>query len=185
MTAVMVNGSKLKIKLDADEAYKFFKNTTSVSCYDPEVRHVLKAILKKALCLTEFTLDCEKFKVELFPSAGGGCIIFFTKSPVGKRYRKNPDTKFRFLLGFSDSNDVISASKSFNSRLVGCDKSSLYKLYDRYYLLVTSRSGKFFSSPLIKEFADSLQCSDTAAAIVSEYGSLMIGDNAIEKLATI
>ncbi len=185
MTAVMVGNSKLKIKLDADEAYKLFKNTTSVSCYDPEVRHILKAILKKALCQTDFILDCEKFKVELFPSAYGGCIIYFTKAPQGKRYRKKADPKFKFLLEFSDSNNVIAASKSFHYRLPNCNRSSLYKYQDRYYLIVTSPSGKLFSSPMIKEFADSLQCSDTAAAIVSEHGNLIISENAIEKLAAI
>ncbi len=185
MTAVMVDNSRLKIKLDADEAYKLFKDTTFVSCHDPEVRQIFKAILKKALCQTNFILDCEKFKIELFPSIYGGCIIYFTKAPRVKRYHKKSDTKFKFLLEFSDSNHVIAASKSFRCCLPNCDKSSLYKYQDRYYLIVTSPSGKFLSSPIIKEFADSLQCSDTAAAIVSEYGNLMILDNAIEKLAII
>ncbi len=185
MTAVLIGKSKLKIKLDPFEAAKLFKNADNISCQDPETRYILKIILGRAISKTAFRLDCDRLKVELFPAASGGCIIYFTKSPERKRYKRNLDAEFKFLMEFSDSNKAVAASKTFYKNLRNIKNSRLYKFGKKYYLIVSSNSGYPLSLPLIKEFADSLQCSDTAAAIVSEYGNLMISENAIEKLAKI
>lgn len=185
MTAILVEKGKLKIHLEHFEMTELFKVTGSISCKDPEMRYILKIILGKAITKTGFKLDCERLKVELFPSVTGGCVIYFTKLPHYKRFRQNREANFKFTMEFSSCENAVAASKTFKSFLLNKENSSLYKLEERYYLVVSSAAGYPLPFPVVKEFADSLHCSNTAAAIVSEYGNLMISDNAIEKLATL
>lgn len=185
MTAVLVGKSKLKIRLEHFEMTELFKVTDTISCKDPETRYILKVILGKAITKTGFRLDCERLKVELFPSASGGCLIYFTKLPYYKRFRQNQNADFKFTMEFSSCDNAVAASKTFKNLLLDKENSSLYKLHEKYYIVVSSASGYPLPFPVIKEFADSLHCSNTAAAIVSEYGNLMISDNAIEKLAAL
>lgn len=182
MTAITVGPSKLKITIDANESAELFCRATAFTCRDPETQSVLRILLQKALRNTNFKLDCKRLYVEMYPSAGGGLIIYFTKTPYRKRYKRNPNAKVVYLLRFSDTNGAIAASKLL-SRYPPL-KSSLYRYGKSYYLAVSSPITEF-SPAVIAEFADSALCSDTAYAIVSEYGSSVIDENAIEKLSRL
>ncbi len=182
MTAITVGPSKLKITIDANESAKLFCRAATLTCRDPETQSALRILLGKALQSTDFKLDCKRLYVEMYPSAGGGFIIYFTKTPYRKRYKRNPAAKIVYLLGFSDTNGAIAASKLLSRQ--STLKSSLYRYGKAYYLAVSSPIAEF-STTVITEFADSVLCSDTAYAIVSEYGSSVIDENAIEKLSRL
>ncbi len=182
MTATTVGPSKLKITIDQNESAELFCHAAALTCRDPETQSALRTLLRKALRKTDFKLDCKRLYVEMYPSVSGGFIIYFTKTPYRRRYRQNPNGKIMYLLRFSDTNSAIAASKL----LKGCPslKSSLYRYGGSYYLAVSSPL-KEFSTAVITEFADSALCSDAAYAIVSEYGSTVIDENAIEKLSRL
>lgn len=179
MTAVTVGMRKLKITLDAKESSLLLCGNERPSCHDPKTRQFLAAILKKALPKTDFLLDCDRLFVEIYPSALGGHIIYFTKAPLLRRFHKNPDPMLSLLLKFSDSSDSFALSKKFVQIKFSPKQSGFYKYKGEYCLILTASPSSFPYS-LINEFADSVVCSDIAAAAVSEYGKALIKDNAVE-----
>ena len=82
MTAFMVSSGKLKIKLDAEETYKLFKDKASFSCYDPEIRHILKVILKKAKSLPPTLVDFLLCKYSVFILLHYVDVALFTSEPL-------------------------------------------------------------------------------------------------------
>lgn len=179
MLAVTVGIRKLKITLSAEESYRFLGKIAKPCCKDPETRRFLAALLRSALHKTDFRLDCDRLYVEIYPSALGGHIIYFTKPPLIRRFHKNPSSNLTLMLEFKDFGDLISICKKLKSEGSSEIRSALYKYKGEYSLLITS-SPSAFSYPLITEFADKVICSDIAVASVSEYGKLLIKDNAID-----
>ena len=180
-----IGNSKLKITLDPEETVDFFAECDNLSCADPETRYSLRILLGLALTKTEFKLDSERLFVEMYPSASGGCIIYFTKTPHRQRYKRKKDAIFTFLLEFDNTENAITISKALCQKGVKIEKSSLYKYNNLYYLIVLSSFNKALNSAFITEFADSCTGSNTASAIVSEHGNVIIEQNAVEILSKI
>ena len=183
MTAVSVGTRKLKITLSAEESYPLFSSDSVPCCTDPKTRKFLATLLKKALPKTDFRLDCDRLYVEIYPSTLGGHIIYFTKAPLLKRFHKNPNQQFSFLLSFKDFERLVGICKALKKAEFYSQNSKLYKYKGEYCLtLLTVPSDIPYS--IITEFADSDSYSNRKAAVIGEYGKLMIKDDALNILAS-
>ncbi len=185
MFASKISSRKLKITLDSKESAELINRLYKVPRDNLQLKHILRILLSKAAAKTDFTLDCERIYVELFPSVNSGLIIFFTKYPQVKKYRLNSAKVFKYLLEFSDSDSVIRAAKAFAAQKKDCFQSSLFKKQDKYYLIISCKTGIPITYALLTEFADRCVCSHTASAIVSEYGKKILSENAVDLLAKI
>lgn len=184
MTAVTIGKRKLKITLDMRESAALFENGV-ISHKSRDLRRRLCAILKKAAVSCDFSLDCERIFVEIYPSASGGHIIYFTKSPLLKRFKEKRDGRFCFLMRFSDADAPFAFSKRCREGGALPLESSFHKLHGRYFLSLTFRTADPIPISLITEFADRVVCSETAAATVSEYGKTILYENAVEVLSRL
>ncbi|MBO7217800.1 MAG: adaptor protein MecA [Clostridia bacterium] len=183
MTAVSVGMRKLKITLSAEESSPLFSNEGAPCCADPKTRKFLAALLKKALPKTDFRLDCDRLYVEIYPSTLGGHIIYFTKAPLLKCFHKNPVQQLSLLLTFKDFEDLISLCKVLFKENFCPLNSRLYK-YKGEYCLSISAAPSAIPYSIITEFADSVSYSNLRAALIGEYGRLLIKDDTLNILAS-
>lgn len=183
MTAVTVGIRKLKITLSPEESSQFLGQSENPCCKDPKTRRFLAALLRSALSKTDFRLDCDRLYVEIYPSALGGHVIYFTKAPLLRRFHKNSEN-FSLLLRFKDFSELSLLCQKLTHENFSENSSVLYK-YRGEYSLFLSAPPSAFPYPLITEFADTVICSDIAVATVSEYGKLLIKENAVEVLSKL
>lgn len=180
MTVTTLGKSKLKITLSRLEASKLFGNGEHTACRDRGTQYILRVILAKALTKACFTLDCERLFVEMFPSASGGRIIFFTKSSLLAPLKQTSASLYYYLLEFTDINPASQICRLVFKQKELLVKSSLYKFRKKYYLALLSKSPYLVSATTAEEFADRCIRSKTAFAIVSEHGKKLIDDNAVD-----
>ncbi len=184
MNAVTVSNKKLKITLTAKESSELFEGKAQFSCIDKKTKLLLKVILKRALYSTNFTLDCDRLFVEIYPSARGGHIIYFTKAALFKKFRKNPRPNLCFVLKFKNSANLTEFCKTVNISGYRIPRSELHK-YGGKYFLILRQNEKSIPFSLITEFTDSLLCSQTSAAIIGEYGKCILKNDAIEVISKL
>jgi negative regulator of genetic competence, sporulation and motility len=169
---------KLKISLsrqDMEELGLVYKN---MDYSDRATRQALKLLLRRAGEETGFSPLGAKLFIEVYKNEGGGCDIYFTRLPSGKKLAPA-------LFEFKSADDLIECAKRA-SALYGhrIFKSSLYRLNGRYRLLVHCLDySDNLSAYFLSEYGAKL-CEDSiCAAHTAEHGEELIADSALETLA--
>lgn len=86
MELILINNSKLKIMLTADEVRKYDIERGSEGGAD--MRRTFAPVLDRAKECCGFDASAGRVFIQLFPSREGGCEMFVTKLPPGSAYEK-------------------------------------------------------------------------------------------------
>ncbi len=182
-----LGNNKIKITLTAHEIAKLFGSYENIDYSNPEIKIALNVLLDKAIKISSAKFDDGALFVEVYPTALGGCNIYFTRiNQTGKqqnRLKKVPNNNLWIVLEFEKSNDLLNAIEQlYITNETNIFKSSLYKHNEKYYLLVV------WSKPIdkkyyfIKEFAKKIYSGKEICSIFDEHYNKIISNNAIQKI---
>lgn len=177
--------NKIKITLSAFEITKLFGSYENIDYSNPEIKIALNVLLDKATEMSNTEFDEGALFVEVYPTALGGCNIYFTKikqtDKTTKRFKKINQNHFCTVIVFEGSNDLLNAIQYlYKTDTYELIKNSLYKRKDKYNLLLVS------SKPIIKklhclgEFAKNIYSGKEVYAFIAEHSKQIIADNAIQ-----
>ena len=162
MNVELLDPAKLKISL-LEPDMKLLNITFSRLNYDDtQTRKILWSLLHDAGRITGFNYSKCRLLIEVFPSSGGGCVIYFTRlEEKNRRLRKTKPKPCR-IFSFDDPNNLLFAidaltslqSAPQNDKYIPELKSALYRMKSKYYLSVTA--------PPV--FADRVSC------VLNEFG---------------
>lgn len=186
MEYLQINQNKLKITLTKEECERYGIKEEGGDFNSLSVRGALADLLAASGAAPEFRREGEKLLVQFFPCVRGGAELFVTRlSSVGERERRaissssNISTykRSRSLFLF-DSIDSLSRAAH---AMMGSPISDLYRTFGGDYLLdvYDERLGELSSCDILLEFSTRLPSSRAPS---SEWDTLLIKDNAIEKL---
>ncbi|MBO5852429.1 MAG: adaptor protein MecA [Clostridia bacterium] len=175
MTYLKLKNNRLRISLTKDETEKIFGNADAIDKNDPKTNLALRLLFKKAVCDNSFIYDYGNVWIEVAKNLSGGYDIYFTKS----RYTSSLPDSALLVLEFSSLEGAITASKVILASKCENSDSRLYRLSDKYRMIVVSKK----SLPAIIEFADCVYISKIEVASTLEHGHCIIKDDAIEILA--
>ena len=213
MELIVISENKLKIMMSRDDMIKVGLDENEFYLSVTNTRKILERILHNCPIKTGFEsiLPDEKLLMQLYPEKSGGCELFVTKIEFENDRAESEDESFmaklseeRFLLPkpraketeehevtltyrFEKLDFVILACKELLKR--GFFHQSALKKDEngKYYLFMTQqRNENEKSSPtsFLSEFGE-LEKTEHASLYLSEYGSCIIKNNAIEQLADL
>lgn len=181
--------NKIKVTLSALEITKIFGSYENIDYSNPEIKVALNILLDKATEISNTEFEDGALFVEVYPTALGGCNIYFTKIKPAekqtKRFKQITQNHLWNILEFANSTDLINAMKClYKTNSKDIIKSSLYKCNDNYYLLTVCSKPIFKKFFLIREFAQNIYFGKTICAVIAEHSEQIVKDNAIQKLGT-
>ncbi len=188
----IISPLQLKIEMSADELKRHGLSYNDLDYNDEITRAFLLELLKTANKENGFKYLCfSKMLIEVFPSPGCGCIIYFTcveekvqdkKDKLRlKRSKGNP-----YIYEFSSSADLLDAMKAvakiYKQAEIPAD-SALY-LIDGEYKLVLYPNGEYAKDIIfiLGEYGKKTAGTAAAAAYLSEHGKVLAESNAVEKI---
>lgn len=207
MELIKVSSEKLKIILTKNDMDLLEITCDSLDYGSLSTRRAIWQILDTAKDETGFDADGDKLYIQAFPSADGGCEMFFTKhsslltEPPGEKslYLKKKyifaEAERRYIAESENLEDIIKlAVRMKRGKFKG--RSSLLFYKDKYYLsadfsgrkngfLRNGRAdcgnGEAFS--FMCEYADVYSGEELASAYIDEYAETIIKKQAVETLA--
>lgn len=175
MTVNLLAENKLKITLDASELRALFGDYRKIDYADPATRCALGALLRQAAGDADFALDCEQVRIEVYPTAVGGCAIYFTKSdaPLRKKAKLRRGGRPRFyLLECADGADLLeTVAALYDDPLLRSVPSRLYRMERGYRLAVAATPAVNAALPHLREYCDRVLRANVDLAYTEEYGS--------------
>ena len=136
MEFIKIHSGKLKIALTAEELAKYNLTPATLDYRNEETRQALQSLLAEAKRLCGFDTFGEAIYVEVYPSRTGACEIF-----ICCLESKSREELTVYPVSFEDSEAMIAASAALLAAGY-CEKSYLYRLCGRFYLILFSlRSG--------------------------------------------
>lgn len=186
MDFYLVHDSKLKVILTVEDLEELQIDYESMDYEDPQTRKALLRMLEQAREEIGFEPRKSKLFIEVYPCEGGGCVLFFTclRQPGAVREGRGMEP---VLFEFEDVEALTAgAGKTFARYGHRIYRSSLYRLQDRYRLIVypldyADRLSVYFLS----EFGRNVGEGRLLAAYTEEHGQELIRDRAIEKISEI
>ncbi len=88
MLVDLKRGKQLKITLSAVEICDYFGSFEEMRYDNEKTKAALGNILLRATDSTGFVLSGKRLFIKVFPTAAGGCTIYFTVAGDKKRYRR-------------------------------------------------------------------------------------------------
>lgn len=182
-----LGNNKIKITLTAYEISKLFGSYENIDYSNPEIKIALNILLDKAIKISSTKFDDGALFVEVYPTALGGCNIYFTRinqtNKQQNRFKKATHNNLWNVLEFEKSNDLLNAIELlYITNETNIFKSSLYKHKDKYYLLVVCSKSTDKRYCFIKEFAKTIYSGKEICSFFDEHYSKIIPNNAIEKI---
>ena len=144
MELILISDDKLKIMLSEEDMERYHISSDELDYSKLSTRTVLKSILTDAKNLTGFDTEGERFFVQLFTSAHGGCELFITKGAQddfvtetqGERKSTSPRRTYQSLYSFDSFNNLISSCRRLLT-LGGEVESVAYSdIAGKYFLLL-------------------------------------------------
>lgn len=159
---------------------------------DEAARVFLLGLLKRANEENGFKYRCfSKMLIEVFPSPGFGCVIYFTCVE-----EREPDKKSRlrlkrrrgspYIYEFENSTDLLDALRALAKAGIHMDTEadSVLYLIDGRYRLVIYPAGEYKSSMLfiLEEYGRKVSGSAASEAYLSEHGKVLAEGDVVEKI---
>ena len=179
MTFLRLKNDRLRISLTKEETEKLFGRNDILDPNDPKAKTALKLLFKKAV--RDNVLKPERYSgvwVEVVKNLSGGYDVYFTKSGLNI---SSGSLVNNCTLQFLNCADAIKASKIL-ALSSAVRKSSFYRFYDKYRMLVELENGAFAPA---EEFAEKVFTDTFIAEQTLEHGRELIKHNAIEILAKL
>ena len=152
MTVYKIGRKRLKIALTDSEVISFFGTYRGLTSVNRNARLTVGLLLKQSLSEYDTELD-GKLLVEIKAKEKSGCIITVSSADSSRRSSKSSTVMF---------------------------ESSLYKMSEKYRLIVTTRDNRDFF--FMNEFCIRQSDSKTEAEYTAEYGKLICGKKAVGKI---
>lgn len=178
---------KLKVSLSREELEELGVDYDSLDYQNPATREILLGLLERGRKEAGFSPRRAKLYIEVFPSEGGGCIIYFTRLPNGELMPAG-----RFVPGavpavfaFGDTEVLIQACAGLHElyahRVL---ESALYRVGQGYRLVIYPLDyADNLSSSFLGEYGTYVGRGAVLAAYCREHGALLIEKDAVAVLA--
>ena len=208
MELIVINESKLKVTLSADDLGEFSLNNDTLDYSNAETKKMFWDILSRAKHTLGFSTDGHRVLVQLYPSKAGGCEMFVTKlgllndclydhgtkegdivgihcKPSHKRSAGNSRVG---VFGFDELSSLLSVCHRLrdigydgNSSAYRCDKK-------RYHLFLDGLDTYSFMPPdeftFIIEYGN-VENTEAMSYYIGEHGSVICDSNAVEILGAL
>lgn len=188
----IISPIQLKIEMSAEELKRRGLSYKDLDYNDEITRAFLLDLLKTANKENGFKYLCfSKMLIEVFPSPGCGCIIYFTCVEEKARDKK---TKLRlkrckgnpYIYEFSSSTDLLDAMKAVAKiyKQTGVPADSALYLIDNEYKLVLYPTEEYADNIIfiLGEYGKKTAGTAAAAAYLSEHGKVLAESNAVERI---
>ena len=175
MELIVINDTKLKVMLTAEEVRKY--DLASVGPESEDVRGALRPVFDQVKSKCGFDAGEGRVLVQYFPSRAGGCELFVTVFPQGGgRGGTKPPRKVWF--SFDCVGALLGACRSLAARGLG-SASRAYRAGARYVLCVDEYDA-------LRARSDEFGTRESASAMeiyIPEHGTRMTGgDNDADAL---
>lgn len=212
MELIIINKSKLKIMLSADDMKKYGIDHVNIADDSFKVHTAFKNILSEIELETEFNTAEDRIFIQLYPSKDGGCEMFVSKmnhlseEGNGKETAAMPTYKEQGIVQlktakrsanskkdtltycFEKIEWLICACRELSKRGFSGESFAYKDKEGRYYLFISpvfkesEKSGIPFD--FLSEFGDA-ENTDCTALYINENGKCICGENAVETLCDL
>lgn len=193
MDHIYINDHKLKIMLTDKDMKKYSLDAGELDYNNKETRGILWDILSEATENTDFETDGGKIFIQLYPSKEGGCEMYVTKlggasnnkESANLSSKKTAEGKRECAYSFDSLEALLSVCRRLSS-LGYSDKSSAWRVFDKYYLLINEPEENAYiplsECSFIREYGKS-ESARHVKLLISERAACICPDNAIDTLA--
>lgn len=191
MKFLLVTESKLKITLTRAEMREYSIDPDSTDHFNSASRRGFWRVLEIAKSRVGFDVSDDKVLIQFYPINSGECEVFVTKLGilsagnarlVSKSDRVNTLECRRSYYAFDNASELNFVAREL-PRDLSAD-SSLYSLGGGRFLLSLleyKTGGEYTEFPMLMEYSRRL--SADVEGYLAEHGELVIGENALERLA--
>lgn len=204
MELILINSSKLKIMLTDDEMKKYELDTDTIDYDTTSTRRAFWSILDDAKTRTGFDAASDRVFIQLYPSKKGGCEMYVTKlgeSCRALRDSRSPARGIQLVPAERHSDRGRFAAYAFEAldsllcvcrRLLSRGWSGESEAYrdqpGRFFLFLAA--GGYGSCTSLDELSfiseyGSQENADRLRLYISEYGTCICRENAIEQLGIL
>lgn len=191
MEYIMIDDSKLKIILEAEDLCEWDISAKDIDYDDPYAKSFFEDILGYARRELGFDTSGYKTLLQLFPSCDGGCEIFVTR--LCEKSEDNNDVRTAVPRGYSFDklSHLISVCKRLCLEGFDGESSVWYDTDGRWFLMLIPQSDELYSEllPLNKlSFISEYGEGESASALslyLSEYAKPVCESNATRILGKI
>ena len=185
----LVSPEKLKVTLLPDDLARLGLSYEEIDYQDENTRKALTDLLAEGKAAAGFQPRGAKLYIEVFPSAQGGCVIYYTRLSGGEAF-----TKGRLLPGpppivfaFSDLDTLLQAgAQTFHLYRQRILASALYALGREYRLVIHPLDiGDHLSTNFLGEYGRFVGIGNVLVAYIEEHGELLRQSDALEALAEV
>lgn len=199
-----INENKIKVLIDDIEAREWNITAGKISENTPEVQKMFWHAIQMAKESVDFSVDGAKLFVETIPSCESGVGMFITRvcteseleqavnncAYKGKLKRtelrpvkEGALKKRKYIYKFDSFDSACAASGELCRRYEGI--SVLYKMEEKFYLyLVPADPVSLCEAEIVlSEFAEKIPHGQYIHGRLSEYGTIMIKEDAVEVLS--
>ena len=195
MELILISDDKLKIMLSEEDMERYHISGDELDYSKLSTRTVLKSILSDAKSLTGFDTEGERFFVQLFTSAHGGCELFITKGEQddfqtdasGEKKSTHARRTYKSLYSFESFYNLIAVCRRLLSLCTDVGSIAYSDVSGKYYLLLShanlspyTRLDKF---TFVLEYGKR-ENTESFERYISEYGNWMC-KNAISTLGEL
>lgn len=186
MTIDKIDDKKLLISLTDDDMQAFDLRFNQFLWSDIHSRLVISNLLSLAKAETGFHIDKNRLMIEVIPKLDG-CMVFFTvlgnkAATARKRFRikTNADP---LIYVFDDFENIIRAVAQLRTAKKNIFNSRVLRYKDKYFLILYTKTLlSTADSMALKEYSKFNYQGKIATSRISEYGTVMINEQAVEKI---
>ena len=204
-----LSDTQLKITLSQRDLDEHGIRPEELSASSAKTQGLFRDLMEQALEECDFPIENTPLMVEAVPSGTDGIMVIVTKLP-GKdpmdipqvmqaqgqkdtrRFKRTgfideneslPEVGDLYIYSFAALDDAAAAALRLHPHFAG--QSALYKMENRYYLLLQGElSGPAGVPTILEEYGDRHPANILSRAYLSEHGESLIRQNAMEVLTT-
>ena len=180
-----LDNNRLKISLSKEETIFLFGGYEKINYDNPDSKLALNMIIKNALPVYSFELNCKRLLIEV-KQEGADCNIYLTRL-----YKKEPRRFKRIkssnilVIEFPDSESLINGiCRLSQNNDIKKSQTDLYIMDNKYKLIIKSETNLNECISHIREFSLDVLKNKTAVSSVEEYGNIICKDSAVEKISS-
>ncbi|MBO4264736.1 MAG: adaptor protein MecA [Clostridia bacterium] len=189
MEILLINDSKLKVRLSADDMRSFDISLDGMDYDNTETRRVFWEILDRAKKETGFDAARERVFIQVYPAKDGGCDMYVTKQ-AKKETDIKEIKKYRdkwLLYGFDSYADLECATQKLHRTGIFTKSDAYYEKVGekyRYYLVLYGFDAPNDRFLFLGEYGKRYT-NFAALSYIKEHGELFICDCAAKTLAKL
>lgn len=170
---------RLRIELNKADLVQLDITYDQIDYRDSHTREVLSDLLGRVGAKDTFGSRADRTLIEVYPTDGGGCVIYFTALQMGEderppRMRKLILEPTVFRIGTAgDVLSALAALKAAGARPVRCE---LYQSDDGYRLVSVCSSADKTSEPILYEYGTVVGRGSIYSSATAEHGKLISAD---------